>query len=79
MGADDLGLEPGAVVEARLGETTRRAKAHFVGTYADAKPSELVLVVDSYGLLCLAADRASAATECGLRVGSAVDLVPRPT
>ena len=31
--------------------------ARWVHTYADAKPSELVLLVDSYGLLSLAFDR----------------------
>ena len=35
--------------------------ARWVHTYADAKPSELVLLVDSYGLLSLALDRESAA------------------
>jgi S-adenosylmethionine hydrolase len=46
-----------------------------VHTYADAKPSELVLVVDSYGLLALAFDRESAATALGLHAGSGVTLV----
>ena len=45
-------------------------------TYADAKPSELVLLVDSYGLLALALDRESAAAALGLRAGSGVTLVP---
>ena len=45
-------------------------------TYADAKPSELVLLVDSYGLLALAFDRESAAAALGLRTGSGVTLVP---
>ena len=48
-------------------------------TYADAKPSELVLLVDSYGLLALAFDRESAATALGLRTGSGVTLVPEGT
>jgi S-adenosyl-L-methionine hydrolase (adenosine-forming) len=50
--------------------------ARWVHTYADAKPSELVLLVDSYGLLSLAMDRESAASALGLRAGSAVTLVP---
>ena len=48
----------------------------WVHTYADAKPSELVLLVDSYGLLALALDRESAAAALGLRAGSGVTLVP---
>ena len=50
--------------------------ARWVHTYADAKPSELVLLVDSYGLLALALDRESAATALGLHAGSGVTLVP---
>ena len=49
--------------------------ARWVHTYADAKPSELVLLVDSYGLLALAFDRESAATALGLHAGSGVTLV----
>ena len=62
-------------VEVRFGGEIR-APARWVHTYADAKPSELVLLVDSYGLLALALDRKSAAIDCGLRAGSAVTLVP---
>jgi S-adenosyl-L-methionine hydrolase (adenosine-forming) len=50
--------------------------ARVVHTYSDAKPSELVLLVDSYGLLSLALDRGSAAAALGLRAGSAVTLLP---
>ena len=39
--------------------------ARWVHTYADAKPSELVVLVDSYGLLALAFDRESAAAALG--------------
>ena len=45
-------------------------------TYADAKPSELVLLVDSYGLLSLAFDRESAAATLRVKAGSGVTLVP---
>src|SRR3989442_15135710 len=38
------GVHPGHVVEVRAGEETRVAR--WVGTYADAAPSELALVVD---------------------------------
>ena len=44
--------------------------ARWVHTYADAKPSELVVLVDSYGLISIALDRRSAAEELGLRGGS---------
>jgi S-adenosylmethionine hydrolase len=57
-----------------VGDQARAAR--WVTTYADAKPSELVLLVDSYGLLALALDRHSAAAELGLRPGAPVTLVP---
>ena len=68
------GAEPGAPIEVRFGEQARSVR--WVHTYADAKPSELVLLVDSYGLASLALDRSSAAAECALTPGSAVTLVP---
>ncbi|HEY8217889.1 MAG TPA: SAM-dependent chlorinase/fluorinase [Acidimicrobiia bacterium] len=70
----DRGVEPGGVVEVRAGDRSKSAR--WVHTYADAKPSELVLLVDSYGLLALALDRRSAAAEYGLVAGRAVTLVP---
>jgi len=51
---------------------TRRARR--VRTFADAKPSELVVLVDSYGMCTLALDRRSAAAELGVRAGSAVTV-----
>jgi S-adenosylmethionine hydrolase len=68
------GAEPGAVLEVRFGDQARSVR--WVHTYADAKPAELVMLVDSYGLASLALDRGSAAAECKLRSGSAVTLVP---
>jgi S-adenosyl-L-methionine hydrolase (adenosine-forming) len=68
------GVEPGGVVEVRAGGRTKSAR--WVRAYAEARPSELVLVVDSYGLLSLALDRRSAAAEYGLHPGGAVTLVP---
>jgi S-adenosylmethionine hydrolase len=68
------GAHPGARVEVRLPDGIRAAR--WVHTYADAKPSELVLLVDSYGLLSLALDREPAAGALGLHAGSAVTLVP---
>jgi S-adenosyl-L-methionine hydrolase (adenosine-forming) len=70
------GGEPGGSVEIRIEGTPRMAR--WVGTYAEARPSELVLVVDSYGLLSLAYDRRSAAEELGLHAGSGVGLT-RPS
>jgi S-adenosylmethionine hydrolase len=51
--------------------TARRAAA-----YADLKPGEVGLVVDSYGLVSLALDRRSAAEDLGLAAGDAVTLEP---
>ena len=70
----ELGAEPGATVEVRFATSARQAR--WVHTYADAKPSELALIVDSYGLASLALDRKSAAADCGLHAGSAVTIVP---
>jgi S-adenosylmethionine hydrolase len=68
------GAAPGSRIEVHLGREIRAAR--WVHTYADAKPSELVLLVDSYGLCALAYDREAAATNLGLRTGSGVTLVP---
>jgi S-adenosylmethionine hydrolase len=71
---EELGGERDGRVEIRTDAGVRAAR--WVHTYADARSSELVLVVDSYGLLSLALDRRSAAAELGLRTGAAVTLVP---
>jgi hypothetical protein len=71
---EELGGRRDGRVEVRAGDAVRAAR--WVHTYADAKSSELVLVVDSYGLCALALDRRSAAAELGLRTGSPVVLVP---
>jgi len=71
-----LGAALGDRVEVRIGGDTRVAR--WVRTYADAKASELVLLVDSYGLCSLAFDRAPAAAELGVRAGSAVTLAVDP-
>jgi S-adenosyl-L-methionine hydrolase (adenosine-forming) len=68
------GAEPGGTLEVRFGDQVRSVR--WVHTYADAKPSELVLLVDSYGLASLALDRGSAAAECTLEPASAVTVVP---
>ncbi len=77
IGPDELsslGARPGDSFELRLPGGARQAR--WVRTYADAKPSELALVVDSYGLVSVALDRKSAASECGLDAGAAVTIVP---
>jgi S-adenosyl-L-methionine hydrolase (adenosine-forming) len=74
---EELGGRRGGRVEVRAGDLVRTAR--WVHTYAEAKASELVLVVDSYGLCSLALDQRSAAAELALRTGSAVTLVPPGT
>jgi S-adenosylmethionine hydrolase len=73
------GCSTGDAVEVTFGESAaggERAarRARWVRVFADAKPSELVLLVDSYGMCALAVDRRSAATELGLRAGSPITL-----
>jgi S-adenosylmethionine hydrolase len=68
------GLDLGATVGVRVGDSERRAR--WVRTFGDAKPSELVVLVDSYGMCTLALDQRSAAAELKLRAGRAVTLVP---
>ena len=53
-------------------ETGRRAR--WVRAFGDAKPSELVVLIDSYGMCTIALDRRSAATELGVRASSPVTL-----
>ena len=74
---EELGGRRDGRIEVRVGDLVRTAR--WVHAYADAKASELVLVIDSYGLLALALDRRSAAAELGLRTGAAVTLVPPDT
>lgn len=50
--------------------------ADVAETYADIRPGGIGLVVDSYGLVSIAADRGSAADELGIRAGSEVTLMP---
>ncbi len=68
----ELGLRPGDRLGVVIGDERRTAR--WVDTYADAGAMELVVVVDSYGLVSLAFDRTPAAEELGLRAGSAVTL-----
>ncbi len=54
----------------------RRRVARRAPAYAEIRVGELGLVVDSYGLLSLALDRASAALELGAAAGALVVLEP---
>jgi S-adenosylmethionine hydrolase len=77
VGPDELaalGGEPGGTLEVRMGERVKAAR--WVRAYADARPSELVLLTDSYGMASLALDRRSAAAEFGLAAGTPVTIVP---
>ena len=74
---DAAGAHQGDAIEVTVSDaagvrTGRRAR--WVRAFADAKPSELVLLVDSYGMCTLALDRRSAAADLGLRTGSAVTI-----
>lgn len=78
IGPDELaerGVTPGGHVELRFGDEARMAR--WVTAYADARPSELVVLVDSYGLVSISLDRASAAAACSLREGATVTVVTR--
>jgi S-adenosyl-L-methionine hydrolase (adenosine-forming) len=74
---DAAGAHQGDALEVTVADaagvrTGRRAR--WVRTFAEAKPSELVVLVDSYGMCTLALDRRSAAADLGLRNGSAVTV-----
>jgi S-adenosylmethionine hydrolase len=66
------GLRPGSALQVAYGQERRRGR--WVGTYAEARPLELAVVVDSYGLVSLAFDRRPAAEDLNLRAGSPVTL-----
>jgi S-adenosylmethionine hydrolase len=67
------GVETGGTVGVRIGDRERRAR--FVHTFSDAKPAELVMLTDSYGMCALALDQRSAAAELKLRPGHAITIV----
>lgn len=66
------GVARGDTIEIRIGETSHMAR--WVNTYGEGKSSELLLVVDSYGLCSLAYNQHHAAGELGLHGGSGVAL-----
>lgn len=63
-------------VRLRIDGTTRVATR--ARTYADLGTAELGLVVDSYGLVSVVLDQASAADELRIAAGDAVTLLPIP-
>ncbi len=72
----ERGVGPGGFVGVTIGDKERRA--HWVPAFAEAKPSELALLVDSYGMCSLAFDQRSAASELALRAGKTLTLVALP-
>jgi hypothetical protein len=69
----ERGAGPGGFVGVTIGGRDRRAR--WVTAFAEAKPSELALFVDSYGMCALAFDQRSAAAELELRAGKTLSLV----
>jgi len=67
------GAAPGGFVGVTIGTDERRA--HWVSAFAEAKPSELALFVDSYGMCALAFDQRSAAAELKIRAGKTLTVV----
>ena len=69
--------ERGAAAGGYVGVTIagRDRRAHWVTAFAEAKPSELALLTDSYGMCALAFDQRSAAAELDLKSGKTVTLV----
>ena len=69
--------ERGAAAGGYVGVTIagRDRRAHWVTAFAEAKPSELALLTDSYGMCARAFDQRSAAAELDLKSGKTVTLV----
>jgi S-adenosylmethionine hydrolase len=73
LNVDDDDVEPfGERVRLHIGELTRTAKR--LPAYAEIAVGEVGLVTDSYGLVSVAVDRRSAASELGLLPGTEVRL-----
>jgi S-adenosylmethionine hydrolase len=66
------GVRVGDSVELGYGDKTRLAR--WVPAFAEAKPSEAVVLVDSYGLLAVALDQRSAAQDLGLKAGTKITI-----
>jgi S-adenosyl-L-methionine hydrolase (adenosine-forming) len=78
-----LNVDPDEIVafgpRVRLRFAGRERTAVQAPSYLDIGAGEVGLVVDSYGLVSIAGDRASAAAELRLAAGSEVTLVPTTT
>jgi S-adenosylmethionine hydrolase len=69
-----LGADIDTTIEVQLSGATRMAR--WVTHPRDARPSELVLVVDAHGLCSLVVERGSAASMLNIKAGAAITLVP---
>lgn len=71
---DELPATDPSVARFALGIGGRTRWASVAPTYAAIRPGEIGLVVDSYGLVSLCADRSSAAAELGIDAGAEVTV-----
>lgn len=75
IGPDDLeavGVAPGAMLTVRVGATLHSIP--WAGSYADVEPGELLIHVDSAGLMAIAVREGSADEKLNLSSGVAVTL-----
>ena len=72
LSLDELPAAAPASARFGLGIAGRTRWASIAPTYAEIRPGEVGLVVDSYGLVSVCADRSSAAAELGLSAGDEV-------
>jgi S-adenosyl-L-methionine hydrolase (adenosine-forming) len=73
LNVDPAEVEPfGDRIRLRMGDDIRTAKV--VVSYDEIGPGEIGLVVDSYGVLSIAAGQRSAADQLGIRAGTAILL-----
>jgi len=76
LNVDPEEVEPlGDVVGVRVADAPRRG-ARRVTTFGELSTGQIGLLVDSYGLLAIAADRTSAAAVLGIGAGTEVRLEP---
>jgi S-adenosylmethionine hydrolase len=74
LSLDELPAADPAAARFGLGVSGRTRWASVAATYAAIRPGEVGLVVDSYGLVSVCADRSSAAAELGLAAGDEVTV-----
>lgn len=68
----ERGAKPGGFIGIQIGAEQRRVR--WVQAFADAKPAELVVLTDSYGMCALALDQSSAAFFLKARPGTPVEI-----